>query len=703
MISLFTFSQTRHAKSYFASWLLCLAFSVPIASAQTAAISEIEVNQAIGKQFKGALEFVAGKDTVVRAFLDAEITVDPATTKLVVLRAGAESFELQAIAYDAPVKIVEFLCPNREACKNWAAGTYTFAATVNGVSSTTEGTVYDFKTRVKLRILVKPVKANYAGKIVTVRDTKWKTAVGYLTSVYPVAADGVDWDVQDEFDASDSQFDLETDAGRLGIWEALTNLVPQKCAANPKASGCYDLVVGFIPDRPMGYPNGTLQGYTYGRPTNIVVASDEDMEATVPHEIAHIYMAGDTYDGGSLNCNLNPAPDGFSGKDWVDRDKTTICTQGKTAFPDVSATLIPAFTRAYEVNGRGALGDMACYMGSGGKQASFWTSPEVYSAIFKALAPDAVVAPAKATIIRSAAAPERLLWFSGYLNKKDEVKKDPWYSYLATDIPVDSTGDLMLRALSSDNSVVATQRISITFFVNSNPPVSIENAPFTGAMRFPNNATKLQIVRRNDADASKITVLWESAVPDADPVVSAVFADAGETVDGPKDIVWTASTSSGKSLNYLVEFNPKSDDATSEWIVLAADISEPKWSEDFSFLPGGRNAKIRITATDGIRASATDSKSFIVPFKAPEVYIEALSSPDLKLGLDLRLSAEVEDVQDHFFPDTRLVWTSSISGPIGTGTDILAKGLPAGEHTITFTATNSVGLNASQSVKVTVK
>ncbi len=692
-----------YAKRHTILFLFSILFLPSVALAQTAAISEIEVNQALGKQFNGALDFVAGKDTVVRAFLDGEVTVNPSQTKLTVQREGADAFELLAKAYDAPVKVVEFLCPTREACRNWAAGNYTFGVMVNGVTRSTAGTAYEFRTRMKLRILVKPVRANYAGKIVTVRDNKWKTAVSYLQSVYPVAADGIDWDIQDEFDGTDAKYDLETDAGRLGIWEGLTNLVPQKCAANPKASGCFDLVVGFIPDRPDGYPNGKLQGYTYGRPTNIVVASDEDMEATVPHEIAHIYMAGDTYDGGSLNCKINPAPDGYSGKDWEDRDKTTSCTAGKTAFPSVSATLIPEAARGYEVNGRGALGDMACWMGSGGRQSNFWTSPEVYSTLFKALAPESAVAPTKAGIVRSASSPERLLFFSGFLNKKDEVKKDPWYSYQGTDIPVDSVGNLMLRALAVDNAVVATQRVNASFFVQSNPPTTIENAPFTGAMRFPERAVKLQIIRRDPADANKIAILWESAVAETDPVVSAVFSDAGASVDGAKDITWTASTSSGKSLNYLVEYNPQSDSPTSEWIVLAADISEPKWSEDFSFLPGGLNARIRITATDGIRAAAVDSKAFIVPFKAPEVYVEDLKSPDLKLGQDLRLSAEVEDVQDHGFPDSRLVWTSSISGPIGTGTDILAKGLAAGEHTITFRATNSVGLSASQSVKVIVK
>ena len=667
--------------------------------AQSAAITEIEVNQALGKQHRGAMHFFAGKNTIVRAFLDAAITVDPEQTKLTVSRAGADPIELRAKVYDEPVNVVEFPCPTREACNNWAEGRYTFNATVNGVSRSSEETVYEFKARIKLRILVKPVKSNYAGTIKTIADNKWKTAWSYLQSVFPVAADGIVWDVQDEFDASDMRFDLETEPGRSALWEGLTSLVPQKCAANPKADGCFDLVVGFIPER----PNGNLQGYTYGRPTNIVVASDEDMPATIPHEIAHIFSAGDTYDGGGFHCAVNPAPDGYNGKDFNNQENTVSCTEGKRAFPTASATLIPADARPYEVGGRGALTDTACFMGSGGKMSDFWISPEVYATLFQALDPAKAAAPEKTAQVRKASAPERLLYFSGFINKKNEVRKDPWYSYMGTEIPTDSTGDLMLRALGAGDAVVASQKLTVSFNVLSNPPVAIENAPFTGAVRFPQNAVKFQIVRRDPADSTKLTVLWESNVSESDPELSAVFADATEVVNDAKTISWTAKTSSGKALAYLVEFNPNVADPASDWIVIAADLNEAKWDEDFSFLPGGNDARIRVTATDGIRATATESKAFKVPFKAPEIYLKNLASVTLKQGLDLDLSAEVEDVQDDFIPDAKLVWTSSISGPLGNGLDVVAKRLVAGEHTITFTATNSAGLSSSQSIKVTVR
>jgi len=51
----------------------------------------------------------------------------------------------------------------------------------------------------------------------------------------------------------------------------------------------------------------------------------------------------------------------------------------------------------------------------------------------------------------------------------------------------------------------------------------------------------------------------------------------------------------------------------------------------------------------------------------------------------------------------KLIALSSISGVIGSGSEIVTTTLPAGAHTITLTATNSAGLTASQTLTLTVK
>ena len=100
------------------------AFQEGRAGVQQVEIQKIEINQAVGVQKNNGLKFVAGKPTVIRAFLAAEVTVDAAVeqTQAVILRGGQQVATLAAKSYDRPVKIVEFLCSDMAACGNWAAG-----------------------------------------------------------------------------------------------------------------------------------------------------------------------------------------------------------------------------------------------------------------------------------------------------------------------------------------------------------------------------------------------------------------------------------------------------------------------------------------------------------------------------------------------------------------------------------------------------
>jgi len=164
----------------------------------------------------------------------------------------------------------------------------------------TDGTVYRFVERARLRVLALPLKTSYNGTVLSVPNDSWKSMWEFTRNAYPVAANGLVWTIRDELDVS--AHNIEADEGQRGVWEALANLNPPHCAANKQADGCYDKIIGFTPARARTYPNGTNQGYTYGSPANIVVATDEDAPATVAHEIAHNFGIGDAYNGGSFAC-----------------------------------------------------------------------------------------------------------------------------------------------------------------------------------------------------------------------------------------------------------------------------------------------------------------------------------------------------------------------------------------------------------------
>jgi uncharacterized protein (TIGR03437 family) len=668
------------------------AFFLSLSSAQTSTIREIEVNQAIGRQLNGAADYVAGKDTAIRVFLAATATIDPENTRLVIERNGTRVTELAPRPYPEPVAIVEFLCPTRAACGNWQEGNYRFTATVNGETISTT-TAIVFRERQALRILVRPVKANYNGTIQSVTGDRWRRSVEYVRHVYPVAADKITWTIQDEFDASDARFNLETNDGERNLWQALTDLLPPHCATNRKADGCFDLIVGFIQSRNLGFPNGTGQGFTMGAPTNIVVASDEDMESTVAHEIAHIYGAGDTYADGSIRCAVNPAPNGFNGKDWDNREQTTSCTAGRLPATGISATLIPADARAYEVGGRGDLGAKACFMGSGGKAADYWITPDVYKRLFDSLDPVNPIQQALASQRRTTA--QRVVNFAGFLNNAFDVDKEPWFTLTTTEPAPDTTGPIVLRAVDASGAVLASQALSPQFIALTNPPRTIEKAPFEGVIRFPANTNRFEIFANG---VIKQTI----PVNPTDPILAGVTPTApGSTLAGPATIQWSATATGPEPLSYLVEYNPNPAANPLDWTVLASELTAPLLDDDFSTLPGGAQAKIRVTATDGIRSVSAESATFRVPFKAPEVYIDDTPA-NITTGQDLPLIAEVFDLQDDVVADSRILWRSSLSGILGAGAQIVARALAPGRHVITVTATNSLGLTTVDTITVDV-
>ncbi len=98
----------RNPISLFAGYLL---FTLGTAWSQSLQITEIEVNQALGKQLNNSHNFVAGKDTIVRAFLSAPTVVDAAQTSLTIQRDGSAVVTLTPVTDTNAVSVIEFPVP----------------------------------------------------------------------------------------------------------------------------------------------------------------------------------------------------------------------------------------------------------------------------------------------------------------------------------------------------------------------------------------------------------------------------------------------------------------------------------------------------------------------------------------------------------------------------------------------------------------
>ncbi len=668
-------------------WLSVFIIFMMTGHAYALDITRIEINQALGYQKNNNLNFVAGKDTVIRAFLSEAVVVNAAQTWAKVNKDGALVVQLEPKSSDTASNVVDFLCPTRDVCGNWSAGTYTFEVSVNNVvkKEPADGSTntYVFKERKKVRVLAVPVKANYNDTVMQVSGEAWKTSWNFMSSVYPVAYNAISWTVGQEFDASDSTYNQQTDAGQSNLWNGLNNLMPSHCKANPTAEGCYEMIVGFIPEC-ISEGNGlSTCGYTYTSPSTIVAAKQDNVQSVVAHEIAHTYGVGDTYSGGTFRCSVNPAPDGMKGTDW-DTQNQVSCSAGRILYPgSLGSTLIPASQDPYEVNGRGALGDMADYMGSSGSdQKIYWTTQDVYDQLFNQLA------TVSARSLR-ADNTQRMIDFSGTISSTGNVVLHPWISFIDTaEVACNTSGDYTLAAVDQSGQVLASQALNVQFWVLTNPPKQIDPAPFNGAMCFPSGTVKFQI-RKGSA------VLKEVLVSKNAPVIT--LTDAPTNPQDKYTIKWTASDTDGDNLTYMVEYNDDVSNSDSQWMVLAADLDKTQWEEDFSLLPGSSHAKIRVTVSDGILTGTAESAEFNVPAKGPEVFIEMPEwGISYQEGEDILLQAEAYDLQDEWLADDNLEWISNIGNKsgsmvIGKGTELIVDDLKPGIHTITVRATNSAG------------
>ncbi len=675
--------------------LALLLVSAPLFGSVT--IQSIEINQAIGVQKDGHLKFVAGKDAVVRAFLDAPATIDASRTRATIKRGGRVVATIPPIATREPVSVVDFLCPTRATCGNWAAGSYEFDVTVNGAAKSTRGTRYEFVERRMMRILAVPVTANYGGTVVPLTDNRWKTFGDYIRETYPVAADRVVWVTREPFDASDRRFDIETEDGQEQLWNELAKLVPESCAGNPDAEGCYTQVFGFIQARPEVYPNGTLQGFTYGLPANVGVATDDDAPGTVAHEIGHTYGLGDTYDGGSFACDVNPAPDEFRGtnlslKDEGEEEDTeteVACAHGRVPLGDVSATKIPAAHHPYEVGGRGALPDSAEFMGSRGKQEQFWTSQDTWDRLFDQLAPEPH--PKEATA-------HRYVQCFGTIHRSaksaDDVRVDPCWAFNDRNVIPSSTGEYELAAVDAHGNVLATTALKPEF--DPVPPKGRKSkhlawGAFEGVVPFAKGVAKLQIIRGK-------SVLRELSVSSHVPVVKNVAPEAKGRVRGKLTFTWDASDADADTpLVYQVDYN-----AGSRWEVVRRDVTEKKFTIDFAAMPGGPHARLRVRASDGILTASAESAPFSVPAKAPQVTIEPLPNHGVyKAGDDVILDGDAVDLQDEEIHESQLRWSAD-GRSLGRGSPLKISRLKPGEHKIELAVTNSSGKTGSDTVTLRV-
>jgi hypothetical protein len=155
----------------------------------------------------------------------------------------------------------------------------------------------------------------------------------------------------------------------------------------------------------------------------------------------------------------------------------------------------------------------------------------------------------------------------------------------------------------------------------------------------------------------------------------------------------------GVKVAALVQY---SADGGATRITLARDFLGTQLTINGSELPGGDKAFIFVTVSDGFNSASDLAGPFSVPARHPVVQIlEPADGGQALAGLPLTLTGMGFDRQE-LLKDSAFQWSSDLDGPLGTGRLLTVTDLKLGTHTLTLTATDSLGLNGSDAIQFQV-
>lgn len=557
-----------------------LALSLLVSSIPAfAEIDRVEINQGIGSyidkstgEIREITNFVAEKNTVIFVELDVEIDIDPSTQKVEIIKDGNTVATLSPVG-SGKTNLLEFLPESVSAAGGWLAGDYEIKATVGEWTMTKSAS---FKNTAALNILVVPVKANYGGTVKGCTGL-YKTARTFLEQTYPVAEKNINWVIGRELDCSDDKYDLRTDDGCYNVWEAAKNLQ----AKGKDGKDEYDLILAFVPDRQGEEEN--LQGFTYGKPANIITESDEDMQATVSHEIAHCYKVGDEYSGGSFNPEVNDPPLGMEGRDFNTGEGIVI---GKnpvfTGDEEIGeGSLINPLTRPYEFGGRGIIENQTIsYMGSGAAQANYWTTPTIYEYLYNKFVIDGTETADDEEI--------KLVEVYGIINKDGSVETDPLYTFDGYKSDIESVGDYTFSAVDEDGNVLSENNFEASFY-NPSMNETLDYAVFELYAEFPENTAEF-VISKDGTELHRISVSANAPTGE--------FTVNPNKFTGEQTFGWTAEDADGDAIVAQILYSPDGD----ELYTIEYDYEDTEITLDFDGLEGDENAYLWVVLSDGVNS-----------------------------------------------------------------------------------------------------
>lgn len=317
-----------------------------------------------------------------------------------------------------------------------------------------------------------------------------------------------------------------------------------------------------------------------------------------------------------------------------------------------------------------------------------WISDYTYEAI-------------KARLESTSRAPERLapsedgfLQLSGVIytdTMEATISQARVWASLTTPPAAPVPGDYRIRLLGSGGGVLASHDFTPT---EGSEYTSVLNV--SAFVPYMAGAARLQITHPGSG-----TVLWSQAVSANAPTVSSVALSGAPTpVTGSVTLGWSAADANGDPLSYDVLYS-RDDGAT--WQVLQLGLVGTSAAIDSSELGGSGTARFKVIASDGVLQGEGVSPPYEVADKAPVItLLNPAPDSSYEYGQELLFSAEVFDYQDGSLDGASVEWRDQTGFLLGTGTEFAQDDLLTGENIITITATNSAGLESSETFSIFV-
>jgi len=363
-----------------------MAFPMPVHAAEVV-ISSVEVTQVMGKgvdldsgKYYFMNTFVAEKPTSIQVVLTEVVDITSAFLNI--------SYEGSHLAMVTPKEygrrqLLTFT-PSKNEAGAWKAGRYTFTATVNGVSKTTEAI---FNASRNFSVLVISASVRHGGTVYGAPDLKADT-VPLRSQALPVSESKL----KAKYRNAKIAFGTGADGYDVGEGGGSMRLLSDIESYRTKSAQNYDVVVAAVsaPLNANGKTGGgNTTGYTNCKHAAVMTLghnpSAEALEATLLHELGHILGNGDEYTGGSFSVNVNGAPYGVSGREngkTVTGERQHLCCAENNNY---SGILIAEVQDPYNPKADKAMLDRSSFMGSSYRH---WPTSMVWEEAYRHLIPN---------------------------------------------------------------------------------------------------------------------------------------------------------------------------------------------------------------------------------------------------------------------------------------------------------------------------